>query len=98
MRTCIGCRQRVAQSDLLRIVARGSDLVPDGSVRQSGRGAYVHRTPECLKLAQRRRAFTRALRVQGPMSDTAVVAVMQQKPTTVQGSGERDERPMTSSP
>jgi predicted RNA-binding protein YlxR (DUF448 family) len=70
VRTCIGCRKRAAKRELLRIVARtdadgqaGSWFVsPDPSGTAPGRGAHLHPTTECLALAERRRAFTRALR------------------------------------
>jgi len=35
--------------------------------RLPGRGAHLHPTRECLELAERRRAFPRALRVSGPL-------------------------------
>jgi uncharacterized protein len=63
MRTCIGCRVRSAKSDLLRIVAVGTTLVPDPRGRLPGRGAHLHPTSDCLVLAERRRAFGRALRL-----------------------------------
>jgi len=68
VRTCVGCRQRAAKADLLRVVLddRGADreVVPDPGGRLPGRGAHVHPTPDCLQLALRRRAFTRALRAE----------------------------------
>jgi uncharacterized protein len=73
VRTCIGCRQRTAKIELLRVVA-GSDtdghpaVVPDPRGRADGRGAHLHPTAECLEQAVRRRAFGRALRVQDRMS------------------------------
>ncbi|MFD9910197.1 YlxR family protein [Streptomyces sp. NPDC059063] len=69
-RTCVGCRERAAKSDLLRTVAVEGVCVPDPSGTLPGRGAYVHPALVCLDLAVRRRAFPRALRVQGPL-DTA---------------------------
>jgi predicted RNA-binding protein YlxR (DUF448 family) len=72
VRTCVGCRQRVAAGELLRVVAVDGALVPDPSRRLPGRGAHVHPVVECLDLAEKRRAFPRALRVAGPL-DTAVV-------------------------
>ncbi len=87
-RTCVGCRQRAAQPDLLRVVAEGTHVVPDGHQRQEGRGAYVHPRPECLELAERRRAFPRALRVSGPLSVEAVAAAVQREEMSVQGSGD----------
>ncbi|MDQ2748766.1 MAG: YlxR family protein [Actinomycetota bacterium] len=38
-------------------------VVPDPRHRTPGRGAWLHRDPECVELAERRRAFARALRV-----------------------------------
>jgi hypothetical protein len=91
IRTCIGCRQRAAAAELLRVVvapdAIGNEgstpqdssgpaalpVVPDPRHRIPGRGAYVHRDPGCVELAQRRRAFGRALKVPGPVEPAAVL-------------------------
>ena len=76
VRTCIGCRKRAAKSELLRVVAsdRGSgrEVLPDPAGRAPGRGAHLHPTTECLELAVRRRAFPRALKVEGLLATTAV--------------------------
>ncbi|MFH7599804.1 YlxR family protein [Streptomyces racemochromogenes] len=66
-RTCVGCRERAAKSDLLRIVAVGDECVPDPRGTLPGRGAYVHPAVVCLDQAVRRRAFPRALRSAGPL-------------------------------
>lgn len=70
MRTCVGCRRRDTQDALLRVVAIRDEnatdrwlLVPDERRRAPGRGASVHRDPECLQTAIARRAFGRALRL-----------------------------------
>lgn len=78
MRTCVGCRARGPRSVLLRVVAVADDAgqsraVVDIRRSLSGRGAWVHADPECLELAERRRAFPRALRV-GSLDTTAVRA------------------------
>ncbi|MEC3997507.1 YlxR family protein [Actinacidiphila sp. DG2A-62] len=65
-RTCIGCRQRAAKSDLLRVAAVGGACVPDHRGTLPGRGAYLHPALACLDLAVRRRAFARAFR--GPVA------------------------------
>ena len=67
VRTCIGCRERAAKSELLRVVlGTGSDgrpaAVPDPDGTAPGRGAHLHPTIACYALAARRRAFARALR------------------------------------
>ncbi|WP_082556421.1 YlxR family protein [Modestobacter sp. Leaf380] len=67
VRTCVGCRRRAPVTDLLRVVVRESRLTPDPARRLPGRGASVHPTPECLRAADRRRAFPRALRRSAPL-------------------------------
>jgi predicted RNA-binding protein YlxR (DUF448 family) len=49
------------------VVVIGDELVPDDRGTLPGRGAYVHPATACLDLAVRRRAFPRALRVQGTL-------------------------------
>ncbi|WP_425570800.1 YlxR family protein [Rugosimonospora acidiphila] len=70
VRTCVGCRKRASTSELLRVVATGPAdgvivLEPDPARVRPGRGAHLHPDPACLTLAERRRAFGRALRVTG---------------------------------
>ncbi|ABK53288.1 protein of unknown function DUF448 [Acidothermus cellulolyticus 11B] len=78
IRTCIGCRQRAAKTDLLRLVVRADDdgrsarVVPDPRGRMPGRGAYLHPDPACLEQALRRRSLPRALRVSGPVETSGV--------------------------
>jgi uncharacterized protein len=78
VRTCVGCRTRAPASELLRVVAIETDVehfdvVPDPARRRPGRGANIHPDPACLALAERRRAFGRALRISGVI-DTAPLA------------------------
>ncbi|WP_347354967.1 YlxR family protein [Intrasporangium sp.] len=76
-RTCVGCRRTDSWSALLRVVAdQAADgvppsgatiLGPDPRRRKPGRGAWMHPTFECFELAVRRKAFGRALHLQGPV-------------------------------
>ncbi|MFB7501229.1 YlxR family protein [Streptomyces sp. NPDC056161] len=77
-RTCVGCRQRAAKIELLRIVVAGDACVPDPRGTLPGRGAYVHPVPVCLDQAVRRRAFPRALRVPGPLDVMALRRYVEQ--------------------
>ncbi|WP_169914551.1 YlxR family protein [Rhodococcoides yunnanense] len=82
VRTCVGCKERVPASDLLRVVVRDrasaeSKIVPDVGHRLPGRGAWLHPVPNCLQSAERRRAFGRALRVSGTVDTSEVVAFVE---------------------
>ncbi|WP_158863222.1 YlxR family protein [Leifsonia sp. AG29] len=72
VRTCVGCRSRAPRSSLLRVVARDSEIVADPSAALPGRGAWLHPTDECLDKALNRRAFGRALRVEGTLGTATV--------------------------
>ncbi|MCE7049191.1 YlxR family protein [Streptomyces purpurascens] len=80
-RTCVGCRERAAKADLLRIVLIEGACAPDPRGTLPGRGAYVHPAQICLDQAVRRRAFTRALRAPGPLDTKALRRYVEQ--TTV---------------
>ena len=80
VRTCVGCRSRAPSSELLRVVAVGEvteddasvSLIADSKRRLPGRGANIHPDLTCLALAERRRAFGRALRVSGVIDTDAL--------------------------
>ena len=66
-RQCMGCRERKAKRELIRVVR-----TPEGAVRldfggkMNGRGAYLCPNPECLKKAIRAKALERSLEVSIP--------------------------------
>ncbi|WP_307720294.1 MULTISPECIES: YlxR family protein [Cellulomonas] len=73
----MGCRATGPRSALLRVVAPAAgpgvpELVVDVGRRMPGRGAWLHPDRACLELAERRRAFGRALRLPGPPGTRAV--------------------------
>jgi predicted RNA-binding protein YlxR (DUF448 family) len=71
-RTCVGCRERAAKRDLVRVVRRpDGTLEADPTGRAPGRGAYVHRSAECMGRAGRSAAFARALRAPLPPVEAA---------------------------
>ena len=60
-RTCIGCRRQDSPEGLLRVVLDNGVVTPDPRAIRQGRGAWLH--PACWEVAERRKAFGRALRV-----------------------------------
>ena len=71
-RTCVGCRQRSTQALLLRVSIQGSTLAIGRD--RPGRGAWLHPTLACFRLAERRSALGRALRFSGPLDSTDLAA------------------------
>jgi hypothetical protein len=64
-RTCVGCRRRRGQGELVRLVQEQGRAVaaPPGA---PGRGAYLCPEVKCLEAAEKKRAFARAFR--GPVT------------------------------
>lgn len=70
VRTCVGCRARAPRSSLVRFVAQDLVLILDETATLPGRGAWLHPSLDCFRTAIQRRAFGRALRVQGQLEST----------------------------
>jgi len=66
-RQCMGCRERRAKKEMIRVVR-----TPEGNVsldfggKMNGRGAYICPNPECLKRAIKSKALDRSLEVTIP--------------------------------
>ncbi|MEO6470349.1 MAG: YlxR family protein [Aeromicrobium sp.] len=83
IRTCIGCRERVDKTTLVRVVGVRSSSVwmitPDPNGSLPGRGAHLHPTARCLEQAIRRKAFGRALRIEGTIDTNLVSDAVQDR-------------------
>lgn len=77
MRTCVGCRQVMPQSAVLRLAAVSEPpyLVPDATKKLGGRGVWVEARRECIDRAARKGGFSRAMRreVRVDPNDVAVL-------------------------
>ena len=66
-RQCMGCRERKAKKELIRVVRTPEGNVQlDFSGKLNGRGAYICPKAECLKKAQKAKALDRSLEVEIP--------------------------------
>lgn len=66
-RQCMGCRERKAKRELIRVVRTTEGTVClDFSGKLNGRGAYLCQNPECLLKAQKSKALERSLEVPIP--------------------------------
>ena len=61
-RTCIGCRMTKDKKDLIRIVRTPEgEILPDGSGKMNGRGAYICPDTACLQKALSGRSLAKSL-------------------------------------
>jgi len=75
----------------------GGLVLPDPDHRAPGRGAHLHPVTECLDLAERRKAFPRAFRVQGPL-DVSLVRDLIERPRVGQRQYGSEESAATRPP
>ena len=60
VRTCVGCRERAPQSELIRLAWDGVAVTVDRTA--PGRGAWIHPTQACWDQARRKGGLSRAFR------------------------------------
>ena len=67
MRQCMGCRERKAKRELIRVVrTTDSTVCLDFGGKLNGRGAYICPDIQCLKKAQKAKSLERSLEVPIP--------------------------------
>jgi len=66
-RQCMGCRERKAKRELIRVVRTTEGTVClDFSGKMNGRGAYICPNPACLQKARKNKSLERSLEVVVP--------------------------------
>ena len=66
-RQCMGCRERKAKKEMIRVVRCTDGTVQlDFSGKLNGRGAYICPKGECLKKARKAKSLDRSLEVTIP--------------------------------
>jgi uncharacterized protein len=67
LRKCVGCQEQSPKRELIRVVH-----TPEGTVeldltgKRNGRGAYLCKKLECLKVARKRKSLERAVKASIP--------------------------------
>ncbi|MCR4616161.1 MAG: YlxR family protein [Clostridiales bacterium] len=61
LRKCTGCNEMKPKRELVRVVrSPEGEISLDLTGKKPGRGAYVCKDPECLKMARKAKRFERA--------------------------------------
>lgn len=83
VRRCAACRRTAPKQTLLRFVRDPHTLQVqvDPAQKLPGRGAYLCPSPECLRLALKRKSLERALKVKVP--DTLLQGMLNSSGETV---------------
>lgn len=75
LRMCIGCRQMKPKAELDRIVKTpNGEIVIDKTNKLSGRGAYICKSGDCLKKAEKINALSHTFSMQIDRSIYATLA------------------------
>ncbi len=63
MRKCVACQEKKAKKELIRIVNHPEQgVMIDRTGKANGRGAYLCRKEECIRLAQKKNILKAALK------------------------------------
>ena len=66
-RSCVGCRKVQDKQNMIRVARTPEGIIDiDPTGKAQGRGAYLCKKPECLKVALKRRQFDRAFKTKVP--------------------------------
>lgn len=67
MRQCVGCGSMKTKKEMMRVLKTADEgIILDTTGKKNGRGAYMCRTMECLKLARKSRGLERSFKMSIP--------------------------------
>ncbi|MBO4982006.1 MAG: YlxR family protein [Lachnospiraceae bacterium] len=73
LRQCVGCGEMKGKKDMMRVLKTAEgDICLDVTGKKNGRGAYLCKSAECLKLARRNKGLERSFKmsIQNEVYDT----------------------------
>ncbi len=62
-RRCVACRQSKLQNEMIRLTKINNQILIDEKNKLGGRGAYVCKNDDCIKLAIKKKLFNRAFKM-----------------------------------
>lgn len=73
MRRCIGCMESRPKDSLIRVACYEGVITVDPTGKAKGRGVYLCRNENCMKLAMKKKALQRNFNVEiGPDEEEAI--------------------------
>ena len=67
LRQCVGCGQMKSKKEMMRVIKTAEgDIVLDVTGRKNGRGAYLCKQEECLKMAMKNKGLERSFKMSIP--------------------------------
>ena len=67
MRQCVGCGSMKSKKEMMRVLKTTEEgIILDTTGKKNGRGAYLCKTMDCLKLARKNRGLERSFKMSIP--------------------------------
>lgn len=67
LRQCVGCGQMKSKKEMMRVLKTAEDeICLDITGKKNGRGAYLCKNGECLKLARKNKGLERSFKMSIP--------------------------------
>lgn len=67
LRQCVGCGEMKGKKDMMRVLKTAeNEICLDVTGKKNGRGAYICRSRECLRLARKNRGLERSFKMSIP--------------------------------
>ena len=66
MRKCTGCNEMKEKKAMMRVLKCEEGIILDTTGKKNGRGAYLCKSADCLKLAVKNKGLERSLKVAIP--------------------------------
>ena len=67
LRQCVGCGELKGKKDMMRVLKTAeNEICLDVTGKKNGRGAYICRSRECLRLARKNKGLERSFKMSIP--------------------------------